>query len=164
VARARSGRFGPVRSRRGGDGPVPGGVGGESERDEAPEVDGSAAVRPVEVVAVDAAVGQSAVSGHEPGQGPFDEGSASVVGVELIGAGLGAGGDEQVVVFVHDDDTPALCRGAPRSQWAGRAVGPEAGASPRGQGDGDLVRTGHGPGAVVDGEVVECEPALDGGP
>src|SRR5262245_1090810 len=59
--------------------------------------------------------------------------------------------------------TPAvLAGGGPVPQRAGAARGAEGDGPACGDGPGDPGRAGDGPGGLIDGEVVQGEPAVDG--
>ena len=85
-----------------------------------------------------------------------------IVAFELRGAGLGAGGAQQVLVFV-DAHRPAVAGGgATVPQWALGAQRTEGDRAFRGHRPGVPARAGDGAGRFVDAEVVEGEPAGHG--
>lgn len=143
---------------------------GESEVDEAAEVEGGGAVVEPGVVLEDASVGDAAVAfGDEPGDGAFDRWSpAAVFGLPAgVGGGLVAGGFEQVVLGVDAENTAGLgaCAAVLEraggtqllelglacavGQWPSQRAGVSGGA-------GDLTLFG------VNGELVGGEAAGDG--
>ena len=145
-----------------GDGPFV--VVGEAEREKALEVDGGAAVRSAELVAFDSSVAQAPMFSGEPGEGAFDHGPLLAVdGVEFVGFGLGSCGGEQVVLGVQADDPSGFGGGAEVPNRTSSAVPCESGGSCWSDGNGDVLGAGHGAGGSVDGEVIESEPAVNGG-
>jgi hypothetical protein len=73
-----------------------------------------------------------------------------------------AGGAEQRVAGVQVQGTAVLVRGAPAAQRAA-AAGRAEGHDPAGaDAPDDTGRAGHRPGGLIDTEVIQGEPALDG--
>jgi hypothetical protein len=143
---------------------------GESEVDEAAEVEGGGAVVEPGVVLGDAAVGDAAVApGDEPGDGAFDRGSpAAVLRLPVgVAGGLVPGGFEQVVPGVDGEDAAGLGAGAAVLERAGRAQLLELGLAGAVR-QGAAERAGLSGGAgdpspfAVDGERVGGEAAGDG--
>src|SRR5580765_4185505 len=141
----------------GGD--VPAVVPGESEVEEASQVDGGGTHGQAEPVAFDAAVADSAVTvSDEPGEGAFDEWPPLPVVIHAgPGPPLGSGGSEEFVVAADAEHSTVAGGGAAGAQRTGRATGRELGVALVVDVDGDVVGTGDGAGPVVDAEVVAVE-------
>ena len=103
---ARHGRS--ERPDRSGDRPAAVLADDEAEGEQALEVDGRTAVGPPQLVALDTPVAQPAVGPPgEPRQAALDHGSPPPVdGVEVVGRGLGPGGEEMTVMGMQHDDPP----------------------------------------------------------
>ena len=141
---------------------------GESEVDQAAEVEGGGPVVEPGVVFDDTAVGDAAVAvGDEPGDGPLDRGTPPAVFVlpGRVGGGA-AGGGQQGVLRVDVEGAPGLGGGAALAQRAAAAARLELGLAAAvglgaAQGDGVPGRAGGRASLVIDGEVVDGEAAGD---
>src|SRR3954471_2039118 len=112
------------------------------------------------VVLDHAAVGHSPVSAGEPGDGAFDHGPVpAVVGLEVRLGSARPMFPLERVVGMKVQVAAAVgggAAGAYRAAAAGRAEVHVPGAR---DGPGDFVWAGRGAGGLIDGEVIEGEPA-----
>src|ERR1019366_3779685 len=104
--------------------------------------------------------------GGHLGDGAFDVGPVFHVVLAQPGAGgpVPAGGAQQVIALVQDELASGLAGGAACPQRAVAAQRAEGGDPGPAQAGGVPSRAGHRALLFVDGEVVDGEPALDGGP
>ena len=106
----------------------------------------------------------AAAVGDEPGDGAFTHRPGGGVGGPELGVvGLAAGLVEPVVIGVDLDHPAGSSVGAAAPQRAALAVTGEAGRPGGSDGDGVSGGAGDGAGVGVDVEVVDGEPAGDGG-
>src|SRR5260221_276269 len=138
------------------------GVAGQPGLDQGPQVDGAAPVMQPGVVLGGADVTEpdaAAILGSGPGDDPFDHRPGRIGALELVGAGLRAGGAQQPLVRVDGHRPAVFGGGAARPERAPGTQLPE--------GDGPLAahqpgmpgRAGHRALLLVDDEVVQGEPA-----
>ena len=103
--------------------------------------------------------------GGDLGDGAFDVGPVWPCSPRAARAGgpVRAGGAQQVVALVQDELAAGLAGGAPGAQRAVPAQGAEGGDPGPAEPHGAAGRAGHRAGLLVDGEVIDGEPALDRG-
>src|SRR5664279_2438501 len=145
----------------GGDLPSAGGA-GQTGGAQLSQVDPAGAEFEPGIVLGDAAVAEFAGAAGEPGDAPFHHGSVFlVIGSHLrVAVPAGPVRTQELIVDVHGDRTPGRGGGAAITERASSAGGPEfRGACLGGERRGVPGRAGHRRCLVVDGEVVDAEPA-----
>src|ERR1019366_458199 len=143
-------------------------VAGQAPAGQVPQVQGGGAALEPGVVPGHPAVAEleaASPPGGDLGDGAFDVGPVFHVVLAQPGAGgpVPAGGAQQVVALVQDELAAGLAGGAPLAQRAAAAQRAEGGGPGPAQAGGVPSRAGHRALLFVDGEVVDGEPALDGG-
>src|SRR5258705_12352964 len=114
------------------------------------------------VVLGDAAVADFAVTAGQPGDGPFDHGPVlSVFGQPLRVASRLPGSALPGVMGADFEFLAFAAAGASGAQRAVRTASAEGGKSGAADRAGQPVGAGRGAGGVVDGEVIDVEPARD---
>src|ERR1700757_4184507 len=142
-----------------GDNPIRAVV-GEAQLDEPAQVEGGGSVMEPVIIFADAAVTQFSVAASQPGDGAFDHGSVlAVFGLPVRVAGGVAGGALPGIVGTDPQGFALAVTSAAFPQWAPRACHAEDGISGAGDRSGQSVGAGRGVVVVVDGEVVDGEPA-----
>ena len=142
-----------------GDNPIRAAV-GEAQPDEPAQVEGGGSVMQPVIILADASVTQFAVASGQPGDGAFDHRPVLAVLGQPIRVTGGASGGTLARIMGTDPQclTPAAAR-ATCPQWATRAGRAEDGMPGAGDRSGQSVGAGRGAVVVVDGEIVDGEPA-----